>query len=127
MGDLNQYFSRSEFACKCGCGFDTVDSELLKLLTRIREHFDVPVHINSGARCWEHHVAIYAKLGKEPTAHSQHLFGRAADIVVDGVPADLVRELAHNIGAQGVGGYDDFTHIDSRSTGIARWGKHDPK
>jgi hypothetical protein len=22
MGDIGKYFNRSEFACKCGCGFD---------------------------------------------------------------------------------------------------------
>ena len=25
MGDLSENFSRSEFECKCGCGFATVD------------------------------------------------------------------------------------------------------
>ena len=127
MGNLNEYFSREEFSCGCGCGFDTVDTELLKLLTRIREHFDAPVWINSGARCWQHHAAIYRELGQEPTPNSQHLFGRAADVVVDGIPTDLVRELAHQFGAAGVGAYNDFIHIDTRSNGIARWGSANPK
>ncbi|EAS4214514.1 serine/threonine protein kinase, partial [Salmonella enterica] len=25
---ISKYFKRSEFACKCGCGQDTVDAEL---------------------------------------------------------------------------------------------------
>ena len=48
---LNKYFHRSEFACKCGCGFDTVDTELLKVLTRLRVRFNKPVKITSACRC----------------------------------------------------------------------------
>ena len=112
---LSTNFWRSEFACKCGCGFDTVDAELLVLLEKIRKHFDAPVWITSGARCKAHNAAVG---GGE---FSQHLLGRAADIVVDGIPADLVGELAAQIGAGGVGRYADFTHVDSRTHEVARW------
>ena len=32
MGDLTKNFSRSEFACKCGCGFDDIDLVLQSVI-----------------------------------------------------------------------------------------------
>ena len=88
MSKLSKHFSRYEFACKCGCGFDTVDAELITVLEDIRGHFDRPVSINSAARCKEHNESIGG--GKR----SQHLLGKAADIVVKGIdPAVVYRYL----------------------------------
>lgn len=114
---ISEHFTREEFACKCGCGFNTVDAELLRILEEIRSHFDAPIWITSGCRCARHNASPGVRGGK----NSQHLLGRAADIVVDGVPADVVFDYAHQLGAGGVGGYADFTHIDTRSHEIARW------
>lgn len=110
----SKYFKRSEFACKCGCGFDTIDFELVCLLDKIREHFDQPITVNSACRCPAHNKAVGGKPG------SQHLRGRAADIVVKDIPPSLVAELADMLNAGGVGDYDNFTHVDTRS-GRARW------
>ena len=118
MSNLSDNFNRSEFACSCGCGFDTVDIELIKLLESIRTHFGKAVNINSGCRCPEHN----AREGGVKT--SQHLLGRAADIFIMTVPPI---EVAKYIDSKwpnrfGVGVYNSFTHIDSRSNGPARWG-----
>ena len=114
MGDLSVHFSRHEFSCKCGCGFDTVDAELIMDLELIRVHFDRPVTINSGCRCRTHNHAVNG------FDNSLHLVGRAADIVVDGTPPGIVQEYAEQIGVSGLGRYNTFTHVDSR-TGRARW------
>ena len=114
MGDLSNNFSRYEFRCECGCGRDTVDAELLGKLEEIREHFDRPVSINSAHRCADHNEAVGGSSG------SQHLYGRAVDIVVEGTPPDLVAEFADQIGMGGIGRYDTFTHIDTRP-GRSRW------
>jgi uncharacterized protein YcbK (DUF882 family) len=115
LGDLNNYFSRSEFACKCGCGYDTVDALLLEALREIRIKFMEPVHVSSAARCKKHNENVGG--GKE----SQHLLGRAADIQVRDVdPAD-VADYAEDLGLS-VGRYDTFTHVDTRSGPPARWG-----
>ena len=53
MGDVSDNFSRSEFACKCGCGFNSVDVALLDALEQVREKFG-PVSITSGNRCPKH-------------------------------------------------------------------------
>jgi len=53
---LSKHFYRDEFACQCGCGFDTVDHELVKILEDVRKTFNAPVHISSGCRCEKHNA-----------------------------------------------------------------------
>ena len=116
MGNLSEHFSRHEFACKCGCGFDTVDAELLTVLEDVRERFGREVRVNSGCRCKAHNDKISG--GKR----SQHLIGRAADIVVRGVdPAVVYRYLEKTyVDKYGLGRYMDFVHVDTRLK-RARW------
>lgn len=110
MGDISLYFSRREFACRCGCGYDTVDTELLDVLCEAREFFRAPVIINSGCRCAAHNKAV----GGAP--RSQHLIGRAADIRIPHVlPAELYDHLAsRHPGRLGIILYPDFVHVDTR-------------
>ena len=114
---LNKYFSRSEFSCKCGCGFETVDIELLRVLTVVREHFNAPVTINSACRCVKHNKSVGGAKG------SKHLLGIAADIVVKGVaPEEVYRFLNNYAGNKyGLGLYGSFNHFDVRPD-KARWG-----
>lgn len=111
-----KYFSRNEFACKCGCGFNTVDYELALIVEGVREHFDAAVTVNSGCRCDEHNKQVGGSEG------SQHKLGRAADIVVDGVHPQDVQEYLYRTYEYkyGIGAYNDFTHVDSRGV-KARW------
>ena len=116
MGDLTKNFSRSEFACKCKCGFDTIDFETVTILQKVADHFDKPVKVTSGARCFHHNK----KVGGKPS--SQHLKGRAADIQVsDTEPADVYEFLNSEYPDRlGLGKYNSFTHIDTRKE-RARW------
>jgi len=116
MGDLSAHFARPEFACRCGCGFDTVDSQLLEALEATRQHFGAPVIITSAARCETHNRNV----GGSP--NSQHRLGRAADIEVKGVPPGTVALYleATFAGRYGIGRYKTFTHIDTRGA-PARW------
>ena len=113
---LSPNFSREEFSCGCGCGYDTIDTELLTLLEIIRNYFNSPVHIMSGARCAEWNE----KQGGYP--ESQHLVGKAADIVVENYTPQEVADFVdkHIPFRGGLGRYDDFTHVDVRSS-KARW------
>lgn len=110
-------FERWEFSCKCGCGFDTVDAELVVVLLDVKKHFNgATVHINSGCRCVKHNRNIGGRYS------SYHLLGRAADITVEGHPpldvyAYLCGKHPHKFG---IGLYDDFVHIDTRSVGMWR-------
>lgn len=118
MGDLSANFSRHEFACKCGCGFDTVDNKLIQILEIIRGHFDRPIKINSGCRCPDHNKTVGGAgltPGEKWPQQSQHVLGRAADIVIQGVNPQLVGEAAAQAGASGIKVYSTFTHVDSRT------------
>ena len=118
MGDLSKNFSRWEFRCKCGCGLDTVDYQLLSLLERLRIYYGSRgITINSGSRCPEYNK----KIGGKPK--SQHLIGRAADFTVAGASPKLVQrylDLTYPDGL-GIGSYNTFTHVDTRTGGPARW------
>ena len=116
MGDLTQNFSRIEFACKCGCGFDTADHETVNILQEVADEFGEQVKITSGCRCYKHNKAV----GGSTT--SQHLYGRAADIQVKNVDAAAVYEFLDGKypNKLGLGEYSSFTHIDTR-IGKARW------
>ena len=109
MGDVGRFFNRAEFACKCGCGFDDINPDLVNLLDRIRAHFDRPMTITSGCRCQIHNRHVG---GAE---HSQHILGRAADVVVAGIIPPLVAEAAAQYGANGIKVYSGWTHIDVRT------------
>ena len=117
MNDLSNNFSRSEFECKCGCGFDTVDVELIKVLEEARTYFDSPISINSGNRCEEHNKAM----GGSP--NSQHLTGKAADIRVVGISSDEVFSYFAEkyLDKYGKGDYNGRVHIDVRSGGGVQW------
>ena len=111
-----KHFSRNEFSCNCGCGFNTVDYELARVLDDVREYFGQRTTINSGCRCKTHNQDVG---GGEK---SQHLLGRAADIVVDDVHAHMVSNYLTNKYEYkyGIGTYKGFTHIDTRSQ-KSRW------
>ena len=107
-----KYFKREEFACQCGCGFDTVDYELANILDNVRSYFGSPVHITSGCRCPVHNA-------KEGGArNSQHLYGRAADIKVTGITPELVYNYINGKYPDkfGLKLYSTWVHVDSRNT-----------
>lgn len=115
---LSKYFTRSEFACKCGCGFAAVDAELLRVLEDVREHFTQPVKINSACRCPKHNAAVGGEAG------SKHMLGIAADIVVGQTkPAEVAQYLRQQYPDKyGIGEYASWAHIDVRED-KARWKK----
>ena len=86
------YFTRDELRCKCGgryCdGFPAEPQELLvRLAERARVHFGAPAHNISCLRCsvWN------AQSGG--VANSQHMYGEAMDIRINGVTADQLLEF----------------------------------
>lgn len=114
---ISPHFDRDEFACKCKCGFDTVDALLLEALDAIRTHFNQPVTVTSACRCNTHNKKVGG------STNSQHKKGRAADIQVRNTSPSAVATFAEELGMS-VGRYETFTHIDSRSGPPARWGNN---
>lgn len=113
---LTKNFKTTEFDCKCGkyCSTTLIDKALVNQLQMIRDHFDKPVLINSGYRCVRHNRNVGG------ANNSQHLYGKAADIVVKGVSPQTVAKYAETIGFKGIGTYRTFTHVDTRKK-RARW------
>lgn len=108
-------FDREEFACKCGCGFDTVDFETLLVVQEVRHFLGKSITIASGCRCPGYNKAVGG------VRDSQHVKGRAADLLVDD-PETVYRYLcARYPGRYGFGQYESFVHVDTRSDGPARW------
>jgi uncharacterized protein YcbK (DUF882 family) len=124
---FDKWIERWEFACKCGCGLDTVDAELLLVLESLRAHFGCAVYIISGCRCSAHDKAIQKKYYPDLpyTGTSQHLFCRAADIRVKKATPREVYEYLHNRYPDrfGMGLYDTFVHIDTKSGAARRWNR----
>ena len=113
---LSANFKVAEFACHDGSDAVLIDSALVALLQKIRDHFGKSVTINSAFRT----PAWNAKNGGAPK--SQHLLGKAADITIAGVTPLDVAQYAEFLQPTdgGIGLYQSFTHVDVRAA-RTRW------
>lgn len=109
-------FRVKEFACSDGSDPIFLDLELVSILQKIRTHFGKAVTITSAYRTPTHNRSVGG------TTYSQHQYGRAADIKVEGVSPKKVASYATSLlpNTGGIGVYNTFTHIDTR-TQKARW------
>lgn len=90
--DSIRWFRREEFRCKCGgqyCnGYPAeMQEDVVRIADAAREHFGRPGHVISGLRCkiWNEHEG-----GKW---NSQHQYGEAIDLCIDGVDSDTLRQF----------------------------------
>jgi len=123
---MTEHFNREEFRSKDGAHFPYEAQQNLQVLAEqlevLREHFNLPIDINSGYRSKKHNAAVG---GAE---NSQHLLGKAADVVIEGISpddvADAIEFLIDNkmMKQGGLGRYTTFTHYDIRGK-KARWDK----
>lgn len=106
-------FKVREFACHDGSDEILIDGSLVDLVQACRNKFGVTT-INSAYRTlsWNAHEG--------GAKNSQHVQGKAADIVCKNTSPLEVAMFAEAYGAGGVGLYTSFTHVDTRS-GKARW------
>lgn len=114
--NLSENFKVKEFACKDGSDVIFVAPELVEVLQKIRTHFGKAVNINSAYR-----TPTYNKKVGGAT-YSQHLYGTAADIRINGVAPKDIAAYAETLlnGTGGIGIYSNFVHIDVRK-GKSRW------
>lgn len=122
---LTRNFKWEEFACKSGAKFTTdVERNIRTLAAQLEVIREAAggrsIRINSGYRSPAHNTKIGG------AKNSQHLLGKAADIVISGMTpsqtADLIEKLIAEgkIMQGGVGRYATFTHYDIRGT-ASRW------
>ena len=104
-------FTRDEFACKCGCGTNEVDDQVIDKAQEYRTALGFALPVTSGYRCPKHPVE--ARKSKPGT----HAAGLAVDF---GIRGDRARQLLKLVmtdpGIQGIGinqkGAQRFIHID---------------
>lgn len=113
---LSTNFKVKEFACTDGSDPIFIDSDLVNILQKIRNHFGKSVTITSAYRTPGKNKACGG------TTYSQHLYGKAADIKIQGVAPKTVAAYAEKLlpKSGGIGIYKTFTHIDVRAT-KSRW------
>ena len=121
---LTKNFSLSEFDCKDGT---EMPSELLanvlelaENLQVLRDFVGVPIKINSSYRSLSHNANIGG------SKSSQHLFAKAADIVIESKSPEQVANIIKALISEGkmkqggISAYNTFTHYDIRGH-KARW------
>ena len=108
---ISKNFKVKEFRCKDGSDTILIDVDFVRnYLQKIRDHFGVPVTINSAYRT----SAYNTKVGG--AKNSYHVKGQAFDIVVKGHTPNEVAKYAQALGIKGIIQYNTFVHVDSRTT-----------
>lgn len=139
---ITEHFSLSEFGQHAGYGLPAEPyplawiarlQKLCKALELIRAKFNKPIRILSAYRSVAYNDAMYKAQGQTPTK-SQHSQGNAADICIDGIPAQrlhaVIKDMfdAHELDIGGLGKYPGFVHVDIRDrhpdTHLAQWEGH---
>lgn len=98
-----------------------MDPQLLSLLVQLREKLDVSgsrkIDLISGYRSPKTNAALRARGGEHTGVanQSQHMLGKASDIMIPGVSLERLRGAAMALGGGGVGYYprDGFVHVDT--------------
>ena len=120
---MSTNFSVKEFRCKDGSDPVFVDMDLVKLLQQIRDHFGKPLTITSAFRTAAHNKNV------KGATYSQHCYGKAADIRVQGVSVEAVADYAETLlkDTGGIGRYPvkkgrpaGWVHVDVREV-KSRW------
>lgn len=113
---VTKNFKISEFSCPCkSCYKSIIDTSVIKVVQFVRDHFGVPVKINSAYRCILHNPRVGG------SSKSQHLLGKACDIVVQGILPEEVQDYLIKNQTKlmvTIGRYDTFTHVDVRTRPI---------
>lgn len=113
---LSSNFRVREFRCKDDTDPIFIDSDLVDVLQKVRDHFGKAVTITSAFRTASHNKKVGG------ATYSQHCYGKAADIKVSGVAASVVADFAETLmpNTGGIGRYSTFTHVDVRKV-KSRW------
>ena len=113
---ISKNFRVREFRCQDGSDVVFIESDLVDILQKIRDHFGKAVTINSAFRTFSHNKKVGG------ATYSQHLYGTAADIKVSGVAASAVADYVETLmpSTGGIGRYSTFTHVDVRKV-KSRW------
>ena len=108
---VSENFKVKEFHCKDGSDKILIDVDFVRnKLQAIRDHFGVPVTINSAYRTESYNAQVGG------AKSSYHMKGQAFDIVVKGHTPLEVAQYAQALDVNGIIQYNGFVHVDSRAT-----------
>lgn len=113
---LSPNFKVKDFACRDNSDPVLVNPHLVELLEKIRQHFGKPIRINSGYRTPGYNAGLRKKGHKGVAKNSQHQYGNAADITIQGVSPKEIFDFVNSFHQGGIGLYPSFTHVDVRNT-----------
>ena len=91
-----KYFKYKEFTCHCGCGYNTIDIRLVKILDDIRKHYGKAAIITSGVRCEKHNKEVGGVQG------SWHTKRKAADFYINGISSSELNRYCSILRDQGL-------------------------
>ena len=121
---MTKNFSKEEFDCNDGSKMPiNVYHNMVKVankLQSLRDYIGKPIQVNSAWRSEEYNASIGG------VKNSQHIMGRAADIVIKGMTPIEVSKIIEELISKGdmlqggLGIYSSFVHYDIRGT-KARW------
>ena len=101
-----KHFKAHEFRCK-HCGEILIESGLIKILERLREHLGKPVVVTSAYRCRVHNKRV----GGVP--NSAHVRGYAVDIkCTNSLERQRILEFLLGRGVKRIGIHLRFIHFD---------------
>lgn len=106
---LTANFKVREFACQDGSDSILIDVDGVRKLQAVRDLFGKPISINSAYRNKKHNAAVGG------ASNSQHLYGKAFDTVMSGVPRTLLAKAYEVAGMGCTIIYDSFVHTDTRT------------
>jgi uncharacterized protein YcbK (DUF882 family) len=90
-----------------------MDSDLFVVLARAQQwlashHINRPIILTSGYRTEHTNASL-----EGAAFNSMHLYGKAADIKMEGIPSDYLAKLLRLSGGAGIGIYSSFVHVDT--------------
>jgi uncharacterized protein YcbK (DUF882 family) len=121
---MTKNFSKEEFDCNDGSEMPiNIYHNMVKVanqLQTLRDYIGKPIQVNSAWRSEEYNASIGG------VKNSQHIMGRAADIVIKGMTPIEVSKIIEELISKGdmlqggLGIYSSFVHYDIRGE-KARW------
>lgn len=90
-----------------------MDPDLFVVLAKAQQwlsdnHIDRPIILTSGYR-----TKHTNDMTEGAAFNSMHLYGKAADIKIQGIPSDYLARLLRLCGGAGIGIYSSFVHVDT--------------
>lgn len=89
-----EWFEYEKFACRCGCGVNAMDIDVILELDVCRSILGFPIICTSGYRCF-HHPDELKKPNREKARYAAHPTGHAIDLGISHRRADRFLELVY--------------------------------